>query len=265
MNNAGGGRGGTGAVSVGGGAPSGGASGVGGAAGGYVNTDPDLVLWYKFEETGGIAVTDSSTVGTPHTGMLATFGSGGDAVFSTMHQVGSRSVALTSRGSTGGGYVILPTLQDLAPDAITFSIWVQVTTAQRWQRVFDLGNTTLTNMALTTQDATDSVRFIIRAADAGPEQVITTTAKLTLSVWHHLAVVLRAGAPYTGEIFVDGVSAGTNAAMTLHPQDLGVTTNNFLGRSQFVADPYWSGMFDDFRVYRRALTATEVAAVMLQR
>jgi hypothetical protein len=78
-------------------------------------------------------------------------------------------------------------------------------------------------------------------------------------------VVLRAGSPYTGEVFVDGVSAGTNPAMTLHPMDLGATVNNFLGRSQFAVDPYWSGLFDDFRVYRRALTATEVAALMLQR
>jgi hypothetical protein len=264
-NTAAGGQGGTGAVPVGGGAASGGASGAGGAGGGYANSDPDLVLWYKFEETSGIAVADSSTAGTPHTGMLATFGTGGDAVFSTMHQVGSRSVALTSQGSTGGGYVILPTLQEVAPAAITLSIWVQPTTAQRWQRVFDLGNTTATNMALTTQDGTDSVRFVIRVADAGPEQLINTTAKLTLSVWHHLVVVLRAGSPYTGEIFIDGVLAGTNPAMTLHAQDLGVTTNNFLGRSQFATDPYWSGLFDDFRVYRRALTAAEVAALMLQR
>ena len=53
--------------------------------------------------------------------------------------------------------------------------------------------------------------------------------------------------------------------MTLHAQDLGVTTNNFLGRSQFAVDPFWSGLFDDFRVYRRALTAAEVAALTLQR
>lgn len=261
-----GGTSGSGGSASAGASGAGGTAGAGGAAGGPA-ADPDLVLWYRFEEMSGIAVADSATAaGTPHPGMLATYGTGGDAVFSVVHQVGARSISLTANGATGGGYVIVPTLFDLAPSAVTLSIWVQVTTAQRWQRVFDFGNTTTTNMALTTQDlASDSVRFVIRNPALGAEQIINTTAKLTLSAWHHLVVVLREGAPYTGELYIDGVLAGQNAAMTMHPADLGVTVNNFLGRSQFPVDPFWSGLFDDFRVYRRALSAAEIGALMLQR
>ena len=259
-----------GPVAGAGGAVGGGGAGTGGSigtgTGGAAAGDPDLVLWYRFDEDAGTAVADSATAaGAPHPGVLATFGTGGQAAFSAVHQVGARAVALTSNGSVGGGYVVVPPLQELAPEAVTLSIWIMVTTAQRWQRVFDIGSSMTTNMALTTQDGTDSVRFVIRKEGGPGEQVINTAAKLTLSVWHHLVVVLRAGSPYTGEIFIDGASAGTNTAMTLHPEDLGATVNNFLGRSQFVADPYWSGLFDDFRVYRRALTAAEVAALMLQR
>src|SRR6185503_8446548 len=153
-----------------------GAIGEGGAGGGQAG-DPDLVLWYRFDDGAGTTVTDSATAtGTPHPGMLATFGTGGDALLSPLHQVGSSSLSLTANGSMGGGYVAFPSLQELAPDAITLALWVQVTTAQRWQRVFDVGNSTTTNMALTTQDLTDSVRFVIRVQGGPGEQIISTTA-----------------------------------------------------------------------------------------
>jgi hypothetical protein len=37
--------------------------------------------------------------------------------------------------------------------------------------------------------------------------------------------------------------------------------NNYIGRSQYTADPYFKGLIDDFRVYRRALGPTEVTTV----
>ena len=55
---------------------------------------------------------------------------------------------------------------------------------------------------------------------------IDSTAALSLNAWHHLAVVLADGSPYTGSLYVDGVLAGSNAAMTLHPADLGATVHN---------------------------------------
>jgi hypothetical protein len=42
------------------------------------------------------------------------------------------------------------------------------------------------------------------------------------------------------------------------PKDLGSTTQNWLGRSQYTADAYFSGALDEFRIYNRALSAGEV-------
>jgi hypothetical protein len=49
-----------------------------------------------------------------------------------------------------------------------------------------------------------------------------------------------------------------SAATTVLPKDLGVTTQNWLGRSQFAADPYLNGVLDDFRIFDRALSEGEV-------
>ena len=46
--------------------------------------------------------------------------------------------------------------------------------------------------------------------------------------------------------------------MTLRPSDLGAIDYAYIGKSQFGADPYFDGQIDEFRVYGRALDATEI-------
>jgi hypothetical protein len=48
--------------------------------------------------------------------------------------------------------------------------------------------------------------------------------------------------------------------MTIKPSDLGATTQNWIGRSQF-PDPYLDGRVDEFCIYTRALTSGEIAAL----
>jgi hypothetical protein len=54
--------------------------------------------------------------------------------------------------------------------------------------------------------------------------------------------------------------------MTLHASDVGATSNNYLGRSQFngaaSGDPLFNGSLDDFRVYKRALSQQEIADLL---
>ena len=255
---------GTGGTNTGGVGSGGGVGGVGGAT-----PDPDLVLWYKFDEaTGTIAADSSQAGGGPRNGTLATAGTGGAVTFSTLHQVGTHSVSLTANASTGGGYVVLPPLVALAPAAVTLSAWVYSTSDRDWQRLFDFGTGTTINAFLTTSEGADAnnyVRFAITLGGSAAEQRINTTTVLTQNAWHHLVVVLAGGAPYTGTVYIDGVASGTNAAMTLHAADMGTTSNNFIGKSQFSADAYLAGQVDDFRIYKRALTAAEVTTLFGQR
>jgi hypothetical protein len=251
---------------------SGGMTGSGGAGGGGPATDPDLVLWYKLDESSGTTAADSALFGgTGRNGTLTNVGSG-TASFSTMVKVGSHAVALTGTSSTAGGYVSVPNLSTVAPGAITIACWVNVTTDRTWQRVFDFGKTPAsgaqptTYMFLTTHQGVSSpgsVRFgITTKGNTGEEQInMTTPAALSTNAWHHLAVTLGAGAPYTGTLYIDHAVAGTNTKMTLHWSDLGATDANNLGRSLFSGDPYFAGLLDDCRVYRRALSATEIAAL----
>jgi len=253
-----------------------GTGGVSVDAGGGTAPDPDLVLWYKFDESSGTTAADSAMFGgTARNASLATMGTGGSAAFSTAKQVGTHAVTLTPATTSpvlNGGYVTVPALQPLAPSALTVAVWVNLapnTTAQDWERVFDFGTTSTANnflylVARAGSPSTNPVQFVIstKGHSAASGQTINSPSALTPNVWHHLAIVLPAGSPYTGTMYVDGKAVATNPVMTLHASDIGATTNNFLGRSQFngksSGDPLFSGSLDDFRVYRRALSQQEI-------
>jgi Concanavalin A-like lectin/glucanases superfamily len=59
-------------------------------------------------------------------------------------------------------------------------------------------------------------------------------------------------------LYVNGQPVGTNNNMTIHPSTFGQSTNNWIGKSQY-GDPALDGSVDDFNIYSRALSASEVA------
>ncbi len=66
--------------------------------------------------------------------------------------------------------------------------------------------------------------------------------------------------PSGGALYLDGVAAGSNSAL-LAPQSLGAIDYAFIGKAQFSGDPLLDAQIDDFRVYRRALSASEIQAL----
>jgi len=75
--------------------------------------------------------------------------------------------------------------------------------------------------------------------------------------WHHVAAVIE---PNNLRLFLDGKTVG-KALGKYVLSDLGVTTNNWLGRSQYPTDAFFKGSMDDLRIYNYAMSQAEVAAV----
>ena len=156
-------------------------------------------------------------------------------------------------------YVELPigALISTATD-MSVATWVNMAdSSANWQRIFDFGSTNTGGyMFLAPREGTSGpIRFAITPA-GGSESIVSTTENLT-SGWHHLAVVIDSAA-MTASVYVDGNVAASGAVETL-PRDLGTTTQNWLGRSQFTADDYFDGLLADFSIYNAALSAAEVS------
>ncbi len=157
-----------------------------------------------------------------------------------------------------GDYVELPigSVIDGLTDCTIATLVNFVDTGVAWGRVFDFGSgNTNGYMLLAPRSAGGSIWFAITPTGGSAESIVTGPETLPTG-WHHVAVVISSTSMTAG-IYVDGVLVGEGPIETL-PADLGVTTQNWLGRSQYEVDAYFNGALDDFRIYRRALSGAEV-------
>jgi hypothetical protein len=160
------------------------------------------------------------------------------------------------------GYIDLPDGFVQSADDITFAAWIywDGPAGEDWQRIFDFGTGTTVNMFLTPNNGgTDTPRFAITTGGAGSEQQITGPSALSTDTWHHIAVTID-DATATGILYIDGVNVSSNTGMTLSPSDLGNTNQNWFGRSQYSADPYFDGVIDEPRISNTSRTAAWIKA-----
>ena len=134
-------------------------------------------------------------------------------------------------------------------------MWVYWRTSNNWQRLFDFGNGTDQYLFLTPSNG-NIMRFAIK--NGGDEQTVDCPTKLTLSKWKHVAVTIGKDAT---TIYVDGQPVATSTGITIRPSDIRPSLN-YLGRSQFAADPLLTAYLDDVRIYNYALSAEEVQDAM---
>ena len=157
-----------------------------------------------------------------------------------------------------GEYVALPDGIVNGLHDFTVSAWVNPSQNTAWSRLFDFGTGTNDYMFLTMSAGGGPLRYAITTSGNGNEQQLNDTTTLPLNTWSLVTVTLSGT---TGTLYVNGQPVATNANMTLNPSSLGDTNQNWIGRSQFGADPYLNGTVDDFNIYDRALSASEVATL----
>jgi glucuronoarabinoxylan endo-1,4-beta-xylanase len=168
---------------------------------------------------------------------------------------------------TGGPYTLDGTSSYIdLPDNITgnlgdFSVAcsVKLNSVTNWVRIFDFGGSQDVFMMLTPQSGTTGYPyFAITLTGNEGEQGLNGTAALPTGTWQHIAVVKSGN---TGILYINKQEVARNTGMTLRPADLGTTTNNYIGKSQWAQDPYLNASVDKFVFYNRALSAAEVFAL----
>jgi len=224
-----------------------------------VTVGPQLVAHYNFDQNTGTTAADATGhrwIGTLMNGATWVAGHGNNAV----NLNGNRQ------------YVSLPNCITTNLTDFTIATWVYLNGAPAyWARVFDFGvgnvpvrnnPSTPTRYMFFTPNAGDgALRFAITLGSSLAEQHIGANTPLSAGQWHHLAVTL---AGTSGKLYVDGLEVGANT-ITITPSQLGTTTQNWIGRSQFSDkrnnDPYLNAKLDDFRIYSGALSPVEIAVL----
>jgi hypothetical protein len=149
-----------------------------------------------------------------------------------------------------------------------------------WERLFDFGNNVVTGGHLEAETslfmtphvcATDplpAVRLEFRTSldpTGTPYVRFTAAGRDVLSAPEAHQYVATLDATATMTLYVDGAKADTSSLT----DDASGTTysvrdvrdiDNWLGRSQYLADAFFVGDFDEFRIYGVPLTADQVQA-----
>ena len=219
-----------------------------------VTAGPRLLAYLKFNETTGtnaVDATSNNISGTLPNGGSWTTGKYGNAV---------------NLASASSQYVNLPENLTHGLTDFTISTWVYLNSLSGWARIWDFGHRTQLGyeiltpsryMMLTVSAGGGPVQFGTTLNGGGLGQSISGTTALAVGSWQHVAVTLSGK---TGVLYVNGVPVGTNNNVYISPDQLGATTLNTIGRSQFY-DPYLNGRVDDFRIYSGAMNAAQIATL----
>ena len=201
-----------------------------------VNGQANMVARYEFD---GNAL---SGVGTLH----------GTLTGPANYVAGHRGQAIDLDGTNN--FVTLPAgVGDL--DDFTIAAWVNWDGGGAWQRIFDFGNSTSDFMFLTPSSGGNMRFSIVVGGGAGQD---LNTSVLPAGSWQHVVVTHTGN---TGRMYLNGVQVAINPGMTFKPSSFN-PVRNYIGESQFPADPLFNGRLDGLYIYNYALSAAQVASLL---
>ena len=246
--------------------------------------------------SGGSSNTGSTTAGTGGTGTalapdagpdpaLAALGAlllhryafdgSGSSVVDTVGDANGTTQAVQSGGQltlSGSDFVDLPNGIISGLESVTIEAWVTWNATNfwsdstEWQLIFSFGTNAngegrqgsgTTYLALTPRDYDGNVRASYTLDGYYEEDYVSSSAHLPTAAGTQVVMVVD-GAQGTLSVYVDGALADseTNLALDLSAID---DVNNWIGRSQFTEDKYFTGDVLDFRIYGAALSDAQVA------
>ncbi|OAH13686.1 family 43 glycosylhydrolase [Streptomyces jeddahensis] len=209
-----------------------------------------LALWYKLDAASGTTVTDAS-------------GNGQDGTVNGTAGWSGTGEGLAFNGSDT--YVKVPNNIMSGMNSITVSMDVKIDSAQATPYfIYGFGNTSGTSGNGYLFTTGNTFRTSIATGNWSTEQTTQPSASraLTRSVWKHVTYTQTGS---IGVLYEDGVEVARNTSVTITPGAIGsgTTTANYIGKSVYPGDKLFKGRIRDFRVYNRALAATEVEQLSL--
>jgi hypothetical protein len=237
-----------------------------------------LIIHYPFNESSGDTV--HNVAGTGDSGHAFMYGKPQqhEAWVSAGRVDGALSLAGgpppdPDAGIPVGHHVELPQGILLGLDECTIAVWLNRAGGPAWQRVFDFGSglpnwiyfTPVGDKGLPAVGArTSGGVFLDHKLGELPDAsgMLSINKPIPINTWVHFVLTWSA---QEVKVYLDGkLVAQAVPAGGVRPTDLGNTTQNYLGWSQFqppgeFRDPFFQGMLDDFRIYNRVLTSNEVA------
>lgn len=151
--------------------------------------------------------------------------------------------------SDKGAHIRLP--KDILKHIQDFTISLWIKPGSVGGRIFDFGKDTGTFMILNYIDGTFRYKLTNGSKTVDKNNI---PYRMDSDKWYHLAVTQKGSEV---ELYVDGqrIASASNAP---YPSEMGNTSNNYLGRSQWPQDPHPDFSYDEFQIFNRGLSAEEI-------
>ena len=152
-------------------------------------------------------------------------------------------------------------LKIIAGQGLSICSWYEVSTeVLRYERLFDFGNGPyLDNILLGRLSTTNTLYLAVFDSVGTPlvnNQPVSTTAFAYTGQWSHYCLTYDGS--FTFKVYLNGAMA---ASFVVTEIDSSLRTSDLIGKSNWAGDQPFSGLMDDFRMYARTLTPTEVSAL----
>ena len=210
---------------------------------------PDLVGWWKLDETEGTTAFDSA--GTNH-GTL-----NGNPVWTTGQITGALAFDGTDDYVDCGNNTSL----DIT-GSTSILAWVKFNSVSGYQTILAKrggASDSISNYALRTN--TNKLEFYYKSGSTW-HIYATSNANLSTGNWYHIAVTFTYGTGSSIKCYRNGVPL-TGSWTSGNGNAPAITNTNPLTIGALTNDERINGIIDDVRIYNRALTATEVMAIYL--
>jgi hypothetical protein len=208
----------------------------------------NLLMYYKMDGTGYFdqylfnygtspLVTDASFVGNP--------------LFTTT--AGYKEIQLVAASLQ---HVQLPSFT-IGTSGLTVAFWFRANSSGDWSRCFEFAGSANGINSIFVSITSNNLNYVVTNS-SGAVNSITIQSNINNNTYRHFAFVIGPQSGSTCNItgYINGVAVynGTNLA---YPPIV-TRSVNYIGRSSYVADPYFNGGFFDIFIWNRAISAAEV-------
>lgn len=222
-----------------------------------------LILYYDFNLQNSFSTVITDASGNQNAGELKSNGGGsveGTYTIDNVNIYGQTVKALKLTGGSAGPYLQLPEGILNGNEAVTISMWVKLSTDNGYQRIWDFGNDTTKYMYLLSDGGNEGFEGYAAAITTegwSKEQGVQKGENFAKNRWV-LTTVVMDGSKMS--LYENGEQIGETVDTGITVNDLGATTQNYIGKGQYGDDPT-EGQFAEVKIYNKALSAEEIAAM----
>ena len=207
----------------------------------------DMYIWYKYDGNFNDASGNNNHA--------VSFNS---PIFNdTEKKIGTHCVQFAGgAGGTNSQYLTVPSTDFSLWDGFTVSCWVMFEDNTKYGRIIDFGDEQNVDSIILAKYSTTN-KLAIHVID-NTVNIFSYTVNdvIVNNTWMHISWVITKTPEW--RLYVNGTLQQLNSSNSRYPNS--ATYNNcYIAKSNFEGDGYLKCKIDDFRMYNRALTASEVA------